>query len=137
MAATTVDRNTPFSPLGELVSHPVAASTIIRNGVIVSFNTSGYLVEGTDTLNELGAGVALEHVDNSAGANGDLTCKVRRIGICEFAASGLAVTDVGKALFIVDNQTVGVAATTTNDVQIGTLAYFKSATVAPVALLNT
>lgn len=90
---------------------PVAASTTIRHGVMVAVNLSGYLVEASadPTLRVLGR--AEEYVDNSAGAAGAKTCKVKR-GVFGWtnSSSTSAVTDahIGRICYAVDNQTVSI-----------------------------
>jgi hypothetical protein len=115
MTATTENRLTDEkgdSPIARLFpALPVAASTTIRHGVMVGINLSGYLVEvsADPTIRVLGR--SEEYVDNSAGAAGAKTCKVKR-GIFGWtnSASTLAVADthVGRLAFAVDNQTVAL-----------------------------
>lgn len=115
MTATTENRLTDEkgdSPIARcLPALPVAASTIIRQGVMVAINLSGYLVEvsADPTLRVLGR--SEEYVDNSAGSAGDKTCKVKR-GIFGWgnSATTLAVSDahIGRIVFAVDNQTVAL-----------------------------
>lgn len=127
MAALTKDRETDYKE-GELLAVPVAASAVIYKGSLVCRNTSGYAVPAADTASFVFEGVAFEKVDNTGGANGAKSIRVRKRGIHYFAASGMAITDVGKAAFVVDDQTVGLAATTTNDIEVGDIADFVSAT---------
>lgn len=115
MTATTENRPTDEkgdSPIARLFpALPVAAATTIRHGVMVGINQSGYLVEvsADPTIRVLGR--SEEYVDNSAGAAGALTCKVKR-GIFGWtnSATTLAVADahVGRLAFAVDNQTVAL-----------------------------
>lgn len=90
---------------------PVAASTHIYQGSMVAVNQSGHLVPASadPTLRVLGR--AEEEVDNSSGAAGDLTCKVRR-GVFGWtnSAGTLAVSDahVGRICYAVDDQTVAI-----------------------------
>ncbi len=128
MGALSADRETKRKE-GELLELPVAGSTKIYKGSLVALNTSGYAVPGADTANFIFAGVAHEQADNSGSAtNGAKTVRVLGKGIFSFAASGMAITNVGTAVFIVDDQTVGLAATTTNDIPCGKIADFESAT---------
>lgn len=132
MAALTADRQTKFYPVGDMVAHPVAASTKIYLGSLVCVNASGYAIPGADTAGLSFVGVACETADNSSGSAGDIKVQVRRLGIANFAASGLTQANVNDALYISDDQTV--ATTTTNSIQCGRLAFFESATEAPVEL---
>lgn len=115
MTATTENRLTDEkgdSPIARVFpALPVAASTTIRHGVMVGINQSGYLVEvsADPTIRVLGR--SEEYVDNSAGAAGAKTCKVKR-GIFGWtnSATTLAVADahVGRLCYAVDNQTVAL-----------------------------
>lgn len=125
MAALTADRKTSFRE-GIEIEYKVAASTKIYAGSLVCINTSGYAVPGADTANFKFVGIAQEQVDNSSGANGDKTVRVKRKGIFRLSASGMAVTDIGAAVNVSDDQTV--AKTTTNSVACGKIAEFVSAT---------
>jgi len=105
MAALVQDRKTPKRD-GEEFNRPVAASTKIFAGSLVAINASGYLVPGSVSTTLKVQGRAEESVDNSAGGNGDATCQVRR-GVFSFANDGtVALADVGKTAYIVDDQTV-------------------------------
>jgi hypothetical protein len=105
MAALVQDRKTPKRD-GEEINRPVAASTKIFAGSLVAINASGYLVPGSVSTTLKVQGRAEEYVDNSAGANGDLTCKVRR-GVFLYDNDGtVALADIGKTAYIVDDQTV-------------------------------
>jgi len=127
MPALTKDRKTSYKE-GVEIGYKVAASTKIYAGSSVCLNASGYAIPAADTAGFIFLGVAQEYVDNSSGANGDLTVKVRRKGVHFLAASGMAITNIGTAVYVVDDQTVGLAATTTNDIPCGTIAEFVSST---------
>lgn len=99
-------------------SAPVAAATIIYAGSMVCLNAAGNAVPASDTAALTKFGIATDLVDNSAGAAGDLYVTVQRTGVVQFAHTGAAPTN-GLDVYAVDDQTVAVAATTTNDVQIG------------------
>lgn len=115
MTATTENRLTDEkgeSPIARFFpALPVAAATTIRHGVMVGINLSGYLVEvsADPTIRVLGRSEA--YVDNSAGAAGAKTCKVKR-GIFGWtnSATTLALADahVGRLCYAVDNQTVAL-----------------------------
>jgi hypothetical protein len=108
MAALAADRNTPFRDSLEF-GFPVAASTKLWGGCIACINSSGYLTKGAVSTTLKTVGVVRGTVDNSAGANGALTAKVRR-GCFRFgnSASGdlIALADVGASCYVVDDQTV-------------------------------
>ena len=92
----------------------------IFEGALVAINAAGYAVNAGDDANAVIVGVADESVDNSGGAAGDLSIKVRRSGVFTFVAAwSAAQADVNTLVYAVDNQSVDLAATTTNDVLVG------------------
>lgn len=125
MTALAADRQTPYREGVEL-EYKVAANAKIYAGSLVCLNATGYAVPGADTANFRLLGVASENVDNTGGANGDKTVRVRRKGVYRFAAAGMAVTNIGAAVMVTDDQTV--ALTSTNSVAAGKIAEFISAT---------
>ena len=125
MAALTEDRKTPQRE-GVDIEYPVAGSSEIFGGSMVCANASGYAASGADTSGFKFLGVAQEYVDNSDGSDGDKKVVVRRKGVFRFAASGMAITDVGESVYIVDDQTV--AKSTTNSVACGRIVEYISAT---------
>jgi hypothetical protein len=131
-AALTADRDTDTES-GYTPSYQVKGSTTIYLGSIVCVElSSGYVVPGSDTSGLVYVGIAEEYVDNSSGSNGDKSVRVNaQPGLTALlTASGLAISDIGDQLYISDDQTV--AKSTTNSIKIGKLAYFESATSAPV-----
>ncbi|MDO9639684.1 MAG: hypothetical protein Q7J44_14180 [Pseudotabrizicola sp.] len=108
MVALTKDRNTPQSA-GDLREGPVAASQLIFAGSLVCRNAAGFLVKGVTALNLTGVGRAEHQMDNSAGGAGDVQLRYRP-GIFRFANSAagelITIADIGKACFVVDDQTV-------------------------------
>lgn len=113
---------------GICFEHPVAASTTIYKGSLVSLNSSGYAIPAADTASTTCVGVAEEKVDNSAGSAGDKNVVVRRMAEFEFATASLVLADVGKNCFVADDQTVGDAAAQTNDIKVGVVTQYVSAT---------
>ena len=108
MTALTQDRNTPRLP-GEVKSLGVAAAQKIFAGAIVMRNAAGHAVKGVTALYLRGVGRADERVDNTAGAAGDLTIKVRE-GVFRYANSAAAdeitIAEIGRVCYAVDDQTV-------------------------------
>lgn len=111
---------------------PIAASTVIYQGTLVFENTGGYAVgivaAGVNTF----AGVADDHVSNSAGSNGDESVEVWQEGVFELAGTGFTQADVGNTAYAVDNYTV-----TTNPsaaTRIGKIVEFVSTTRVRVAI---
>lgn len=108
MTALTQDRATPQRS-AEDFGFPVAASTKIQAGAIACINASGYLTKGATETTLKCVGVSQGVADNSAGANGAITAKVKR-GCFQFANSAstdlITLADVGSDCYIVDDQTV-------------------------------
>lgn len=109
MVATTAPRNTPAA-LGEIRSVPLAANGKINGGAIVQIsNATTFAIPAVATIANVTIGRADESVDNTGGANGDKSIKVRR-GVFRYANSAagdlIARIDIGKDCFVVDDQTV-------------------------------
>jgi len=127
MAALTQDRPTVYRE-GVEMDYPVAASTKIFAGGLVCVNASGFALPAADTVSLIFVGVALEYADNSAGANGDSVVRVRRTGVFEFDATSITQAMVGAAMYAVDDHTFDDAGGTTNDIKVGVLTNYVSAT---------
>jgi hypothetical protein len=108
MAALTADRNTK-ARVGDFRESPLAAAVKVYAGAILMRNAAGYLTKGATATGAVGVGRAEAAADNSAGAAGAL--KVTwRAGIFFYGNSAagdlIALADIGKICFIVDDQTV-------------------------------
>lgn len=120
--------------VGDVLSLPIAAVKLYK-GALVAFNTAGYADLAADTNGFGFAGVAYETVDNSAGAAGALNIRVKRRGVVELNFTATAnQAAVGKLAYMSDDNTVALAATTTNDVAVGRIVAFVSATKVRVDL---
>lgn len=136
MSALAAKRDVRRQP-GEVLSFKVEEATKIFEGALVSVNAAGYLVNATDAANDLFIGVADETIDNTAGADGALECKVRIGGVIDLAYGGTAtIANLGDPVYAVDNQTVDLAGVTTNDVLVGRVVEFVSASKVRVALVS-
>jgi hypothetical protein len=94
---------------GELVNLPVAAAKKIYAGSLVALNAAGFATPGATAATLTYMGRAEESVDNTTGADGDKTVNVRKRQAFKWKNSGAdAVTqaEVGKACYIVDDETV-------------------------------
>ena len=127
MTALAKDRATPYRE-GVEVEYPVAASVKIYAGSLVCANSSGFAAPAADTSGFSLAGVALEQVDNSSGANGAKNVRVRRCGVFEFDAASITQAMVGDPMYAVDDHTFDDAAGPTNDIKVGVLVKYGSAT---------
>jgi hypothetical protein len=85
--------------------YPVATGVKIYAGSLVCVNASGYAAPGANTVNFKLAGMALEQVDNTLGGNGAKKVLVRRTGEYLFKSSSISQADVGKIMYLVDDQT--------------------------------
>lgn len=126
MAALTKDRITEKKALG-IKAYPVAASTKIYAGALVALNSGGFAVPAADTANLKVVGVADAQVDNTAGANGDLSVKVEASVIARFPASSITQAMVGQMMYVVDDNTFDDAVGT-NGIKAGRLVDFISTT---------
>lgn len=120
MTATTKDRNTRETYFeGQIPPIPLTASTAIPLGVIVMvISGTGTALNGADTASGIVMGVSTQAVDT---ALGHTKCPVKR-GRFWFANNGnITAAKIGLQCTVVDNQTVGLAADTTNDVIAGTI----------------
>lgn len=113
---------------GVLLSVPLAATKVYK-GSLLAFNASGYADHAADTASFNRLGIAYETVDNSGGAAGALNVRVKRIGVVDLDFSGTAnQATVGQQVTMVDDHTVALAATTTNDIVAGRCVGFISST---------
>lgn len=118
MTATTVDRNTvEIWNEGQIPPIPLTASTKIPLGVMVMVvSGTGTALNAADTANGVVMGVSTQLVDT---ALGHTKCPVKR-GRFWFANDGtITAANIGQTATVLDNQTVSLAATTTNDVPAG------------------
>lgn len=111
MAAATKNRQYASTGVIRKRKIKVAASTKIYQGTLVCWNLTGFAVPAAKTTGFLVAGVALEEVDNSAGADGAKTIEVG-VGIFKFPdlTDVLAQADVGRLAYVLDDQNLCSAA---------------------------
>lgn len=127
MTALAADANREKRGLGRVFSLPAAAVKIWKGG-IVALNTAGFATPAADTASFICAGVAIETVDNAAGAAGDKRIRVMADAEWKFVASSITQAMLGTAMFVVDDNTVDDAAGPTNDVAVGKLTEFLTTT---------
>jgi hypothetical protein len=127
MTATAVDRKTSYREGIEL-DFPVKASTKIPAGVMVCVDSTGYAVNAANTSGHIFVGVSTREADNSGSVvNGAISVQVRTEGVFEFAASSIAITNVGADMYVVDNQTFDES-DPGNGITCGKLVKYVSAT---------
>lgn len=121
MSALTEDRATVYM-ISDYDHHPVAAAAKIFGLSLVMRDATGFLKPGADTASHTFAGVSDQQADNSAGAAGAIMCKVRKEGDFLFAKSGtITEANIGATVYLVDDQTVALVGTTSNDIACGVL----------------
>ena len=106
--ALTADRETQQRDGINLV-FDVAAAAKIYGGSLVSINAAGTSIPAADTASTKVVGVSEENVDNSAGAAGDLTVKVRRGRAFKFknsATNAVAAAHLFTNIYVEDDETV-------------------------------
>lgn len=107
MVALTSERNTRLR-IGDLRVEQMAATVKIWGGSLIMRNAAGYLTKGATATGCVGVGRAEKTVDNT-GAAGAASVEYR-LGTFLFANSAagdlITIADIGKACFIVDDQTV-------------------------------
>ena len=133
MSALTNDRNTVRKE-GDYAAYQVKANAKIFAGSLVCIDSTGYAIPGSDNAGLKFVGISRGYVDNTGGADGALSVEVWRRGSFELAASGMTSGNIGDSIFVVDDQTVGLASTTTNDVPCGKISEYNSATSVYVSI---
>ncbi len=94
---------------GEVLALGVEEATTIEGGKMVAVNSAGYAIEGADAAGARVLGVADHRVDNSAGADGAKTVRVRSGKVFKFknsATNAVDQADLGTLVFVEDDETV-------------------------------
>jgi hypothetical protein len=111
MTALAADKNYKRSRVGDR-NFPVAAAVKIYWGSMVSLDNTGYLRPARATATDLVLGVCKARADNSAGAAGAISAEIESDWAVPMFNSGgadtIALTDIGKDCFAVDDQTVAL-----------------------------
>lgn len=111
MTALTQERDTQRRR-GNQAAYPMAAAKILAGAIVCISTATGYAAKGSTATTLVAVGCATETVDNSAGAAGDLRITVDRDGWFRYgnsaAADAIALDDVGKVCYVVDDQTVAL-----------------------------
>lgn len=112
MAALTAERDTRRKGPNTYSHHvyPVAASTTIYKGAMVALNAAGFAVP-TSASTQTVIGRSLGTIDNSTGANGDLTVDVESHSTFDWenlGADPVVAATVGKLCYAADDQTVAL-----------------------------
>ncbi len=127
MAALTTEKEV-LRKDGEILAHKMAAQNIYM-GALVNVNAAGYLANVADASTGANfAGVAVETVDNSAGAAGDKICRVYKRGNVLLQGAGFAQADVGEVVYASDNQTA-TKTSAAGRAEVGIIVEIESATL--------
>jgi hypothetical protein len=140
MTAATADinRRSKLNSVGGIRQFPIATNTRIFKGTLVALNAAGYAIPATDTTGLFIVGVAEESVNNNPGANAARTIQVSYDREYSFTHDGtLSQASVGQMATVLDDSTISIAATTTNDIPVGTIREYVSATEAFVYIRGT
>lgn len=104
----TQDRDTKMRD-GVLFSRKMAATKKIFAGTLACLNATGYSTPGATATTLVADGRAEETVDNTNGADGDVSITIRK-GVFCFANSTagdlITIAEIGDNCYIVDDQTV-------------------------------
>lgn len=111
---------------GDMISLVVKAATTIYKGSLVTSDAAGYAIPAANTAGTFFMGVAAEQ--KGAGE----TIRVYRKGIFNFAAAGMAITDIGTRVYVGDSATV--TTTVGNGIYVGKIMAVDSATSVWVSL---
>lgn len=111
MSAMTLERKT--KKYGELTVPnllvlPIKAKTKVLLGSVVVLN-GGYITPATEATGLIACGIAEETIDNTLGLDGEVFVPIRQGVFLLFAGGGtdaLAQVDVGKDVYLLDDQTV-------------------------------
>ena len=106
MSAASDDRQANWSE-GEVIAAPLdGGAQTIYSGTLACFDTTGYVVSAADTAGYVLGGVAEEKAVITAETDGTHNIRLRRKGVVRLAIAAAAVTDVGKPVWVTDDQTV-------------------------------
>jgi hypothetical protein len=138
MSASTGPRpDLATNPLAS-IAYPIAGTTQIWQYQHVGVNSSGYLVPMSDTSGLRYTGMADQSVNNT-GANGALTVNVQPPSIepyATFNATSPLASWVGLHVFFIDDNTVGLAASTSNTICAGRCEWIKVTGTSGQVLVN-
>lgn len=97
-----------------------ASKTVFKGALVASDDATGWAEPAADTAGKTFLGVAYEPGDNAGGAAGAVGLRVQKAGSFIYNLSGTwDQTVIGKKAYAVDDNTVALAATTTNDLYVG------------------
>lgn len=132
MSALTTEKEVEQKD-GWIVAHKMSAAKVFQ-GAMCNILAAGYLAKCADgATGAFFAGIAVETVDNSAGAAGDLSCRVYKRGNFKLNGSGFAQADVGEKVYASDDQTV-TKTSAAGRAYVGVIVEIESATAVWVCI---
>ncbi len=102
--ALTANRDLDHFIDQELRSLPVAAAKQVYKGAFVGLTSGGYAQPLT--AGDPFVGIAYEEIDNSGGADGDLSVRLYTLGDFGHALTGATVADIGRPVFASGDDTL-------------------------------
>jgi predicted RecA/RadA family phage recombinase len=120
---------------GHIIHFLIYAAENIYKGAlaVVQSPGDGYLRAGTDATSRIFVGVAVEQSLAVAGeSSGSRGVRVYRNGVFQIPCSGATQGWVGRQMFLVDDNTVGLRQQTTNGVVVGVCVGYISSTLVKV-----
>lgn len=130
MTALATDRKTLRKGEGRIVADDakIAANTTIYNGGMVANNGAGALVPAADAANYVTLGVSRQKMVNATGSAAQVTgprASVEAGIVAKFnnttGGSACTLSDLGKTVYVVDDNTVGEAGATVHSIPAGIL----------------
>lgn len=134
MAATTKDRATITKYVERLIRLTLKSGSVIPGGVMVAIDTAaGTAVNASDAAARKVEGVSQHAADQT---KGDVDILVARGAFWMGNDGTITAANIGTVATVLDNQTVSLAATTTNDIGAGIIEDVDSVKGVLVAMLG-
>jgi len=125
--ALTANRINEYKSKADILSYGVDGAVLeIFRGALVCTDSTGYAVPGADTANYVFAGMAEDNVAQTAIVT-DGTNDVRVIAkgsgyIVKLPiVTGVTVADLGKTVYVADDENVDLVAGVSNNVEVGVI----------------
>ena len=121
--------------VGDEIAMPAGIDIVYQGAMVGTRLSDGYAYPIADTTGYKFEGIAVDYVNNSAGAAGDKNVTVHRNG--EFLMtfeSTIAQTNVGDAVFAADDNVVDIAGDISANIYVGSISEYVSTTTAWVRI---
>lgn len=126
MTATSVGIDTLRKEKGYLEYGVYGSQTIYKGTMVTQLASNGYAYDGVDTAGHQFIGIAAHDVTANS-TSGLAKVKVYTEGLFLLTCTGGSIDDVGKPVWLSDNMTVSLSATT-NKVLVGKVAQYVDST---------